>query len=243
MSHERKSWIRSRFGHIDESILGRVEDLKEIKWVDLVREYQVKGKILVYRMIGDIEKSAVRVAEIFINGAYEMVNNSEIEWHHRPEEIIKKVGTGNWNFYGCYLDGVLIAAESMKIIRGDQTIEWVWGCVDPVYRGMGVWRNIGVYNDQLLEMSGAQMGSVWVVTTHKYSQMAVELAGYSPTGCFIGKRLYGGADNRYYRHTLIHYEKLYAEGLKHLQNRESMHLTEKAEKLFNRVADLWQEDA
>ncbi|MFC1824559.1 hypothetical protein ACFL9T_17775, partial [Thermodesulfobacteriota bacterium] len=95
--------------------------------------------------------------------------------------------------------------------------------------------------DIICKLSGAQVGSVWVVTTHKYSQMAVEKAGYTPMGCFIGKRLYGGWDNRYYRHTLVHYVKIYREGKKHLQNRESMHLTEKAARLVSVVRDLWQE--
>ena len=86
-------------------------------------------------------------------------------------------------------------------------------------------------------MSGAQAGSVWVVTTHKYSQMAVEKAGYMPMGCFIGKRIYGGSDNRYYRHTLIHYAKLYGPGKRHLQNWDSMQLTDKAAKLVNVVKE------
>ena len=138
MSSGRKTWIKTRFGNIDASILGNVKDLKEIKWIDLVKSYQVDGRTLTYRMINEIDGSANRVAEIFMNGAYEMINNSEIEWHHRPAEIIEKVRTGDWNFYGCYWEGKLIAAESMHIIRGDRTMEWVWGCVDPVYRGMGV---------------------------------------------------------------------------------------------------------
>jgi hypothetical protein len=169
-------------------------------------------------MINEMDGSADRLAAIFMNGAYEMINKSEIEWHHRPTEIIEKVQTGDWNFYGNYWEGKLIAAESMHIIRGDRIMEWVWGCVDPVYRGMGVWQNIGVYNDLIVEMSGAQAGSVWVVTTHKYSQMSVEKAGYMPMGCFVGKRIYGGSDNRYCRHTVIHYAKLYGPGKRHLQN-------------------------
>jgi hypothetical protein len=241
MGIDRKKWVKRRFGNIDEAILGNVKDLEEMVWIDLVKSYPVEGRTLTYRMVREIETSADRIAEIFRNGAYEMINNSEIEWHQQPEQIIEKVRTGDWNFYGCFLEGSLIAVESMYFIRGDRTMEWVWGCVDPVYRGLGVWQNIGIYNDEIVEMSGAQVGSVWVVTTHKYSQMAVEKAGYLPTGCFLGKRLYGGADNRYYRATLIHYAKLYRIGRKHLQNWESMELTTKAAKVVNLVKELWME--
>ena len=82
------------------------------------------------------------------------------------------------------------------------------------------------------------MGSVWVVTTHKYSQMSVERAGCTPMGCFVGKRLYGGSDNRYYRHTLIHYAKLYGETQRHLQKWEDMELTERAKKIVDVVRAL-----
>lgn len=242
MSDKRKTLTQKRFGNIDESILGNIKDLKEITWPDITREYKVRNQTLIYRPVNNIEKWAKRIAEIFFNGAYEMINNSEIEWHQVSIEIIKRVNTGDWKFYGCFLDDLLIATESMRIIRGDSTIEWVWGCVDPPFRGMGVWQNIGIYNDLIVKESGAQVGSVWVVTSHKYSQMAVEKAGYSPMGCFIGKRLYGGADNKYYRSTLIHYAKLYNEGKKHLQNRKSMQLTERAGKMVQTVFNLYKKD-
>lgn len=241
MSH-RNQWIRRRFGNVDESILGNTEDLGDVTWVDYVKSYEVKGKVLTYSRIKDIEQSASRIAEIFRDGAYEMIHNSEIEWHQDPKEIIKRVENGNWNFYGCYLNNQLIAVESMFIIRGDRIMEWVWGCVDPPYRGLGVWQNIGIYTDRVVEMSGAHVGSVWVVTTHRYSQLAVEKAGYVPMGCFIGKRLYGGDDNRYYRHNLIHYAKLYREGKEHLQNWESMVLTEKAAKITYMVKQFWKDE-
>jgi hypothetical protein len=238
MPEDRGRWKGTRFGNIDEAILGRMEDLQEITWVDLVKEYEVRGKTLTYRLVKDIEGSAERIAEIFHSGAYEMINNSDIEWHHHPDGIIQRVKTGDWNFYGCFLGPTMIAAESMHINRGDRVMEWVWGCVDPVYRGLGVWQHIGLYNDRIVDLSGAQVGSVWVVTTHKYSQMSVERAGYTPMGCFVGKRLYGGSDNRYYRHTLIHYAKLYGEAQRHLQKWEDMELTERAKKIVDVVRAL-----
>lgn len=99
----------------------------------------------------------------------EMIGNSEYEWHHIPDEIIIKVRTGDWNFYGCYFEGELISVESIHIIRGQRAIQWVWGAVDPIYRGKGVWQPMNEYLDLVTEMSGAQMGFCFVVTTHKYS--------------------------------------------------------------------------
>ncbi|MBW2205807.1 MAG: hypothetical protein JRG79_02785 [Deltaproteobacteria bacterium] len=243
MLDQRDKWIRMRFGNIDSAILGRVEEVVPVTWPDLEQSYAVKGNKLTYKIVPPTEPYAERIADIFAQGAYEMIRNSDLEWHHHPDEIMEKVGAGDWNFYGCWLEGELIAAESLYINRGDRIMEWVWGCVDPVYRGRGVWQKIGLYTDQVVALSGAQVGSVWVVTTHKYSQMAVELAGYAPMGCFIGKRFYGGEDGLYYRHTLLHYAKLYNPGQKHLQNWDSMHLTERAKKMVAMVRGFWEEQA
>lgn len=147
-------------------------------------------------MVKDIEKSAERIAEIYRNGIDEMVGNSEYEWHHDSEEIIKKAKTGDWNFYGCYLDRELISVVSLHIIRGQRAIQWVWGAVDPVYRGKGVWQQMGVYLDLVTALSGAQMGFCWVATTHKYSQLSVEKAGYKPMGLFVGGEFMGGSSRR-----------------------------------------------
>lgn len=243
MLEQKTQWIGTRFGNIDEKILGQIKEVRDISWPDLVKEYEVNGHTLKYQMVRDIEESAERVADTYKNGINEMVGNSEYEWHHDPEEIKKKVRTGDWNFYGCYLDGKLIAVESMHIIRGQKAMQWVWGCVDPVYRGKGVWRHIGEYNDKLVQMSGAQMGIVWVATTHKYSQMAAEQAGYRPMGCFVGGEFLGGSDNRYYRQTVIWYGKLYGDGARHLQDWGTMELTENAEKLVTVVREFWADGA
>nr|QNO48521.1 hypothetical protein IMNOINEI_00021 [Methanosarcinales archaeon ANME-2c ERB4] len=217
MSEQRKQWIGTRFGNIDEKILGQTKEVRDISWLDLVKEYEVKRNKLKYQMVRDIEKSAERIAEIYRNGIDELVGNSEYEWHHNPEEIIDNVRTGDWNIYGCYFGGKLVSVVSMHIIRGQRATQWVWGAVDPVYRGIGVWHHSGEYLDLVTEMSGAQMGFFFVVTTHKYSQMTVEKAGYRLMGCFVGGEFMGGSDNHYYRQNVIYYSKLYGDGKKYHQ--------------------------
>ena len=143
MLEEKKKWIRRRFGDIDEKILGRIEEVNEISWPDIEKEFEVNGNNLKFRMICDLEGSAERVAEIYRNGIDEIVGNIEYEWLHDPLGIIEKVQTGDWNIYGCYFKEKLIAAESLHIIRGQRTMQWVWGAVDPVYRGTGVWQKNG----------------------------------------------------------------------------------------------------
>ncbi len=239
MLEPRTQWIKKRFGNIDEKILGKIEDVKKISWPDIVKEYKVKGNKIKFQIVKDIEKSADRIAEIYRNGIDEMIGNSEYEWHHIPEEIIRRVRTGDWNFYGGYFEGKLISVESLHIIRGQRAIQWVWGVVDPIYRGKGVWQPMNEYLDLVTEMSGAQMGFCFVVTTHKYSQMAVEKVGLKPMGFFIGGEFMGGSDGCYYRQNVIYYGKLYGEGRRYLQKYENMELTEKAEKLVKTVEELW----
>ena len=242
MLEQRKQWVRTRFSNIDEKVLGQIKEVRDISWPDLVKEYEVKGHTLKFQMVRDIEKSAERCAEIYRNGVDEMIGNSEYEWHHNPEEIINKVRTADWNLYGCYFEGELISVVSMHIIRGQRAIQWVWGAVDPVYRGKGVWQPMGEYLDLVTEVSGAQMGFIWVVTTHKYSQLSVEKAGYNPMGCFVGGEFMGGSDNRFYRQNVIYYGKLYGDGKKYLQKWETMELTEKAEELVKTIKEFWTND-
>ncbi len=240
MLEQRKQWIRKRFGNIDNTLLGKIEDTKDIIWPDLVTECEIRGNKLKFQMIKDIEKSAKRIAEIYRNGLDEIVGNSEYEWHLVPDEIIKKVRTGDWNFYGCYFNGILVLAESFHIIRGQRAIQLVWAVVDPIYRGKGTWQPWHEYLDSLIEMSGAQTGFCFVVTTHRYSQIALEKIGYRPMGFFIGGEFMGGSDGNYYRQNVIYYGKLFGEGKKHIQKFDTMELTEKAEKLANTVKELWE---
>ena len=202
----KKEWVETRFGEVEENILGNINDVKEIFWPNLEKEYQIKGRTLVYKMI-DLDKYSNRVAEIYRKAIDEMIGNSEYEWHHDSKEVVSHYETGDWNFYGCFLGDKLIGVESMFIIRGQRAIQWVWGCVDPAYRGYGVWQNIGMFNDELLTLSNTQMGIVWVATTHPYSQMTAESAGYKPIGCFVGGEFLGGSDSKYYRQNVIWYSK------------------------------------
>ena len=241
MPEQRTQWIKRRFGNIDEKILGQIKDVKEISWPNIVKVYEVNGNMIKWQMVKDIEKSAERIAEIYRNSIDELIGNREYEWLHKPQEIINKVRTGDWNFYGAYLEGKLVAVMSMHIIKGQRTLHWVWGAVDPPYRGKGIWHRNAEYFDLVTEKSGAQMGYFFVVTTHKYSQLAVEKAGYRPMGFFIGGEFMGGSDNRYYRQNVIYYGKLYGNGKKYLQRYEMMELTEKAEKLVKTVKELWTE--
>jgi len=235
---QKREWVETRFGEVKEEVLGELKEVKEIFWPDLKKEYLIKGRTLKYEMI-ELDKYADRVAEIYRKAIDEMIGNSEYEWHHDPEEIVKHYDTGDWNFYGCFLNDELIGVESMFIIRGQRSIQWVWGCVDPDYRGYGVWQNIGLFNDELLSLSNTQMGIVWVATTHPYSQMTAESAGYKPIGCFVGGEFLGGSDSKYYRQNVIWYSKLYGEGNIFKQSMDDMKLTDSARKLVESVKELW----
>ncbi len=63
MLGERKQWIRRRFGDIDDEILGRIEEVNEMSWPDIEKEFEVNGNSLKFRMVGDIEGSAERIAD------------------------------------------------------------------------------------------------------------------------------------------------------------------------------------
>lgn len=217
-----------RFGYdILVGILGKVSELPKMIFPDIEREYSPKGNILKYQMIKD-PREYERTAGIYRKGVCEMCG-TENEWHHDPEKIEEVVKTNDWGFYGCYDKGELIAVESMYVNRGQRSMQWVWGAVHPDHRRKGVWVHIGEFNDELVEKSGALMGRVWVVTTHKKSQMTAEKAGYIPMG--IDFQWLGGPDGKWYYQPVLWYGKFYGEALEHLLPSDLMVLTENARKL------------
>ena len=246
MLEERKKWIKTRFGGIDERVLGRITDVKEISWPELIEEYTVRDeKRLLFKLAGEeIEDLAERIAEIYRNGIDEMSGNSEYDWHHSPAAIIERCRGGDWNFIVCYYGDQIIMAGSLNIIRGHRTVQLVWACVDPVFRGIETLKPAAQFADMVIEGSGAQVGSVSAVTHHPYTQMAVEAVGYKPVGCCVGGSFYGGSDGKYYRPTVIWYLKHYRDTPDHVQPWEGMKLWDqgKGKKLAEFVQQLWEED-
>jgi len=228
MLHKTFHDYGKRFSHdILVKILGDISELPKLVFPDIKREYRPKGTILKYKMIKE-PKEFERVAEIYRKSVSEM-HGTENEWHHDPEKIEEMDKTNNWGFYGCYEQGELIAVESMYINRGQRSMQWVWGTVHPDHRGKSIWTYIGEFNDELVEKSGALMGRVWVVTTHKRSQLTVEKAGYIPMG--IDFQWLGGPDDKWYYQPVLWYGKLYGVALDHLSPSSNMVLTENARKL------------
>ncbi|ROS00178.1 hypothetical protein EDC56_2815 [Sinobacterium caligoides] len=229
---------KKRFGDVPSSCLGELKDVKEIQFPEVYKQYCVKGNDLVYKKIANVEEAAERIAYIYIHAIDEMVGNSDYEWHHDPASIIARYQTGDWAFYGIYLEGDLISVVSMFINRGQKYMQWVWGAVDPQYRGKGAWVHVGQYLDSVVEASGAQMGKVWCATTHCLSQRTAESAGYDLIALNHGGEFLGGSDGKYYRQNVAYYSKLYGDGAKHVQPDETMVLTPKTEKLFRLLKEL-----
>jgi hypothetical protein len=94
-----------------------------------------------------------------------------------------------------------------------------------------------LYMDKVIELSGAQYGMAWMVTTHVLSQRMAEKAGWKPVEVFPGGEFMGGSDGKYYRHSSVWYVKLYGDGLQHLQAREDLLLTPMAERVARVVLD------
>lgn len=238
MFENRKKWKKRRFGNLERLCEDGEDELKEISWPDIIKEYDINGNSLRYQLVKDIGRTAKDVARVYINGADEIVGNNELDWQQDANKIKEMVQSGEWNFYGCYFKEKLASAISMHILRGRRAMQWVYGCVDPEYRGLGIWQYMGEYIDMITEMSGAQIGFLWSVTIHDYTQMSVEKAGYMPMGFFPGWSFYGGSDSYYYRPNMILYGKVYDKSC--LQNKESMQLTEKAKEMVDTVSKSMQ---
>jgi hypothetical protein len=237
---QKKKWDGVRFGQLDHTHLGDLSNCvreEEMAWPDYVRTFvSTKGHTLLYKAV-DVGKEAERVAEIYRRGVDEMRGNSLYDWHLDASDIRERVGTGEFAIWGTYEGGRLIAVNSTEFVRGQRAVHWIWGAVDPAHRGKGVWENIGLYIDTVIELSRAQYGMVWMVTTHVLSQRMVEKAGWMPVGVFPGGEFMGGSDGHYYRHTAVWYVKIYGDAVKHTQSPDDILLTPKAGRVAKVVLD------
>lgn len=237
---QKKKWDGVRFGQLDHTRLGDLSGCvreEEMVWPDYVRTFvSTKGHTLLYKAV-DVRSEAQRVAEIYRRGVDEMRGNSLYDWHLDANAIRERVGTGEFAIWGTYEDGRLIAVNSTEFVRGQRAVHWIWGAVDPAHRGKGVWENIGLYIDKVIDLSRAQYGMVWMVTTHVLSQRMAEKAGWKPVGVFPGGEFMGGSDGHYYRHTAVWYVKVYGDALKHVQSREDMLLTPQADRIAKAILD------
>lgn len=238
-NNERRNWVKTRFGEIAQETLGNLADLQEMVWPDVEMVFTINDNELRYGRIKDIEALAPRIAEIYQLGIDELIGNDVYEWHHDPEAIVENVKGGDWMFYGCYHGDELIGIESIHAIRGQRTMQCVWGCVDPAHRTKGVWARLGPFNDEIVRQSGAHLGIAWAATTHDLTQRAMEAMGYAPMGCFIGTELLGGSDGHYYRQNVIWYGKFYGDAGRHRQRWDQMKLTPAAAKVMGVVRGLW----
>lgn len=237
---QKKKWDGVRFGQLDHTRLGHLSHCvreEEMTWPDYVQTFvSEKGHTLRYMPV-HVNEEAERVAEVYRRGVDEMRGNSLYDWHLDASKIVDRVRTGDFAIWGTYDDGLLIAVNSTEFVRGQRAVHWISGAVDPAHRGKGVWENIGLYMDKVIELSRAQYGMVWMVTSHVLSQRMVEKAGWKPVGVFPGGEFMGGSDGRYYRHTVVWYVKVYGDAAKHVQSREDMLLTPMAKRVARAVMD------
>lgn len=63
------------------------------------------GRLGEWRMVQRIEVHAERIAQLYREGIYELINHADYEWHTDPEEIIEKDREGIAKMYALFLDG------------------------------------------------------------------------------------------------------------------------------------------
>ena len=228
--NERQSSKGKRFGYIPNDVLTPLGSLAEINFPNLKKSYEVKGNKLLYKKINNINKYARRIAEIYRNGIDEQAGIKHYEFHHNSEQIKEHRKTGDWAFYGVFKDNTLISVMSMFINRSMHYIQWVWGAVDPEYRGNGVWKYLGIFADKICELSGATYGRVWAATFHDLSLKTCEAAGYVPNS--VDLELLGGSDGLGYFQPVVFYIKIYKK--EHVLKKKDLVLTRRAKEIIEK---------
>ena len=227
--NERQNLKGKRFGNIPKEILTPLNSLPKIYFPNLHQVHQVKGNDLAYKRINNYEEMAERIAEIYRNGIDEQAGIPHYEFHHDPKQIVERCNTGDWAFYGIFKEETLISVLSMFINRGMHYLQWVWGAVDPEYRGNGVWKHLGHFADKVCELSGATYGRVWAATFHDLTLRTCESTGYSANS--VELELLGGSDGLCYFQPVVFYMKTYKQ--EHILKKKDLVLTKEARAMID----------
>ena len=200
-----------------------------------------------WRVVKSIETYAERIAQLYREGIYEIIDHPEYEWHTKPSCVIEKDRNGTAKMYALFLEGDapqdIIQALSVSLLHSHRICWGLWTTVDPAVRGLGVMKYLGRILSLIGEHSGCDLVKGFVVTTHALSQRSLEEAGFLPVGYFPGGELFTGADGRCYRHNVIWYQKMFPRGLERTMTRDYERLLGGGlgAKIARAIQEIWDE--
>jgi len=214
----------------------KVKSIKEKKmsWPIIEKKYILDNKV-VLRLIK--EQEIEEIVQVYREGFPDLYDNNIYDAVLYPERLYKKLQSDNGFMRG---DCILIVAEKIdekKLVGSailtmnisNMSIHWETGVIHRDYRGYKIFGELLKFLDEITENTGAEYANGTSVTFHSATQKVLESLGWSTRGIFPGAVATWNYDDKYYRQSLIYFDKFYNGGEELVP--QDMELTPKMEKI------------
>lgn len=207
---------------------------KKMSWPIIEKKYILDNKV-VLRLIK--EQEIEEIVQVYREGFPDLYDNNVYDAVLYPERLYKKLQSDNGFMKG---DCILIVAEKIdekKLVGSailtknvsNMSIHWETGVVHKDYRGYKIFGELLKFLDEITENTGAEYANGTSVTFHSATQKVLESLGWKTRGIFPGAVATWNYDDKYYRQSLIYFDKLYNGGEELVP--KDMELTPKMEKV------------
>ena len=207
---------------------------KKMSWPIIENKYILNNNVIL-RPIK--EQEIEEIVQVYREGFPDLYDNNVYDAVLYPERLYKKLQSDNGFMKG---DCILIVAEKIdekKLVGSiiltmnisNMSIHWETGVIHRDYRGYKIFGELLKFADEITEHTGTEYANGTSVTFHSATQKVLESLGWRTRGIFPGAVATWNCDDKYYRQSLIYFDKFYNGGEELVP--KDMELSPKMEKI------------
>lgn len=208
---------------------------KKMVWPKTDKKY-ILGNRYVLRPIEEDEIE--EIVQVYREGLPEVYGNYEFDSILWFDRLSKELQNENGFMKGDILSIVVEKVDEKKLVGSlmlkknnqNMSIYWEHGVIHPEYRRQKIFKELCIYCDNITENTGTEYASALSVTFHNVSQKVLESLGWKTRGIFPGAIALWNHEDKYYRHSLIYFDKFYNGGEELVP--KDMELTPKIESIL-----------
>ena len=190
---------------------------KKLVWPKIDKKYILENKYV----LRPIEEDEIEeIVQVYREGLPEVYGNYEFDSILWSDRLSKELQNDKGFMKGDVLsivaekldDQKLVGSVMIKMSHENMSIYLEHGVVRPGYRGQKIFKELCTYCDKIIENTGTEYASALAVTFHSATQKVLESLGWNTRGIFPGAIAIWNHEDKYYRHSLVYFDKFYNDG-------------------------------
>jgi hypothetical protein len=207
---------------------------KKMSWPIIEKKYILNNKV-VLRLIK--EQEIEEIVQVYREGFPDLYDNNIYDAVLYTERLYNKLQSDNGFMKGDCISIVAEKIDEKKLIGSiiltmnisNMSIHWETGVIHRNYRGYKIFGELLKFADEITEHTGTEYASGTSVTFHSATQKVLESLGWRTRGIFPGAVATWNYEDKYYRQSLIYFDKFYNGGEELVP--KDMELSPKMEKI------------